>query len=253
MWLTGFDVPCLHTMYVDKPMQGHGLMQAIARVNRVFRDKPGGLIVDYIGIADALKQAVANYTESGGKGKPTIDQNEAVAVMLEKYEVVRGIFHGFDWLPYISGSAAERLSTLKAGLEHVLGLDDGRDRVLAYVRQLSEAFALSVPDERAIKIQDDVGFFQAVRSQIVKLGSGGGDGPDQERRIEAAIKQLVSRAVSSDEVIDIFKAAGMDKPEISILSDEFLAEFEKMPQKNLAIEMLRKLLRDEIRARAKTI
>jgi type I restriction enzyme R subunit len=251
MWLTGFDVPCLHTMYVDKPMQGHGLMQAIARVNRVFRDKPGGLVVDYIGIAEALKKAVGTYTQSGGLGKPTFDQSEAVAIMKEKYEIVCGIFDGFDWAGYMRGSSTERLNTLKLGLEFVLKIADGRERTLNYVKQLSEAFALSVPHEEALKIQDDVGFFQAVRSQLIKLGGGEG-GREREKIVEAAIKQLVSRAVSSDEVIDIFKVAGLEKPEISILSEEFLAEFEKKPQKNLAAEMLRKLLSDEIRKRART-
>ncbi len=250
MWLTGFDVPCLHTMYVDKPMQGHGLMQTIARVNRVFKDKPGGLIVDYIGIAEALQQAVATYTQSGGAGKPTFDQSEAVAVMKEKYEIVCGIFDGFDWSGYMRGSSTERLNTLKLGLEFVLKISDGRERVLNFVKQLSEAFALSVPHEEALKIQDDVGFFQAVRSQLVKLKDGGG--PEREKIVEAAIKQLVSRAVSSEEVIDIFKVAGLEKPEISILDEKFLSEFEKMPQKNLAVEMLKKLLSDEIKKRAKS-
>lgn len=252
MWLTGFDVPCLHTMYVDKPMQGHGLMQAIARVNRVFRDKPGGLIVDYIGIAEELKQAVATYTQSGGKGTPAIDQAEAVAVMKEKYEIVCGIFSGFDWSSYVRGAPSTRLATLKAGLEFVLAIHDARERVLQYVRQLSEAFVLAVPHPDALKIQDDVGFFQAIRSQIIKLGGGGGGGRERERAVEAAIKQLVSKSVTSEGVLDIFKAAGLDKPEISVLSDEFLAEFEKMPQKNLAAEMLRKLLADEIKTRMRT-
>lgn len=251
MWLTGFDVPCLHTMYVDKPMQGHGLMQTIARVNRVFKDKPGGLIVDYIGIAEALQQAVATYTTSGGAGKPTFDQSEAVVIMKEKYEVVCWIFDGFDWSGYMRGSSTERLNTLKLGLEFVLKTPDGRERVLNFVKQLSEAFALSVPHEEALKIQDDVGFFQAVRSQLIKL-SGGEGGRDREKVVEAAIKQLVSRAVSSDEVIDIFKVAGLEKPEISILDEKFLSEFDKMPQKNLAVEMLRKLLSDEIKKRAKS-
>ncbi|MDD4871293.1 MAG: type I restriction endonuclease subunit R [Kiritimatiellae bacterium] len=251
MWLTGFDVPCLHTMYLDKPMQGHGLMQTIARVNRVFKDKPGGLIVDYLGIAEQLKEAVQNYTTSGGQGEPTHDQNEAVAVMKEKYEIVCGIFHDFEWNPFIVGNASKRLKTLSEAVEHVLKQDNGKERVLQHVRELSQAFALAVPHEEAIKIRDDVGFFQAVRAQLVKLGGGGG-GKDDEKNVDLAIKQLVSRSVSSDEVIDIFKATGMDKPNISILSNEFLAEFEKMPHKNLAVAMLRKLLNDEIKTKARS-
>ena len=251
MWLTGFDVPCLHTMYLDKPMQGHGLMQAIARVNRVFKDKPGGLIVDYLGIAEELKEAVAQYTTSGGKGRPAYDQQVAVALMLEKHEVVKGIFHGFDWTPFLAGSASERLSCLSAAVEFVLGLEDGRGRVLANVRMLTEAFALSVPDEQALKIRDDVAFFQAVRSALVKVGGGGG-GDDAERDVDRAVKQLVARSVASDEVVDIFKAVGMDKPDISILSDEFLKEVQKMPQKNLAIEVFKKLMKDAIVRQART-
>jgi len=252
MWLTGFDVPCLHTMYVDKPMQGHGLMQTIARVNRVFKDKPGGLIVDYLGIAEQLKEAVSNYTQSGGKGRPTFDQNEAVAIMKEKYEVCCGIFHGFDWQPFIHGNPGERLHSLSQAVEHVLEQNEGKDRAMLYIRQLSDAFALSVPAEDAIKIREDVCFFQAVRAQLVKLGGGGGGGgKDGEKEVEHAIKQLVSRSVSSDEVIDIFKAAGLDKPDISILSNEFLNDFKRMPQKNLAVEMLKKLLNDEIKQRTK--
>lgn len=255
MWLTGFDVPCLHTMYVDKPMQGHGLMQAIARVNRVFKDKPGGLIVDYLGIAEELKEAVAQYTTSGGKGSPAYDQNVAVALMLEKYEIVKSIFHGFDWKPFLLGSPTERLACLSAAVEFVLGLENGRERVLAHVRLLTEAFALSVPDERALAIRDDVAFFQAVRSQLVKLGSGGGGtgGSDEsEKDVDRAVKQLVARSVASDEVVDIFKAVGLDKPDISILSDEFLQEVQKMPQKNLAVEVFKKLMKDAIFNRART-
>jgi type I restriction enzyme R subunit len=246
MWLTGFDVPCLHTMYLDKPMQGHGLMQTIARVNRVFRDKPGGLIVDYLGIAEELKEAVAQYTTSGGKGSPAYDQQVAVALMLEKHEVVKGIFHGFDWTPFLAGSATERLACLSAAVEFVLGLEDGKERVLAHVRLLTEAFALSVPNEEALKVRDDVAFFQAIRSQLVKLGGGGGGGDDGEKDVDRAVKQLVARSVTSSEVIDIFKAVGLDKPDISILSDEFLQEVQKMPQKNLAVEVFRKLMRDAI-------
>ena len=245
MWLTGFDAPCLHTMYVDKPMRGHGLMQAIARVNRVFKDKPGGLVVDYLGLADQLKYALANYTQSGGKGRTTLDQEEAVAVMQEKYEVCCGIFHGFNWSTWKTGGAQERLSVLPAAQEHVLGQDDGKNRLVKAVSELSKAFALAVPHEKALEIQDDVAFFQAVRSVLTKSTRDGRRSPEE---IELAIRQIVSKAVSSDEVIDIFAAAGLKKPDISILSDEFLAEVRGMPQKNLAVEMLRKLLEGEIKA-----
>jgi type I restriction enzyme R subunit len=221
MWLTGFDAPCLHTMYVDKPMRGHGLMQAIARVNRVFKDKPGGLVVDYLGLADQLKNALANYTESGGKGQTAIDQEVAVAVMLERYEVCCGIFHGFDWSPWKIGGPQERLSVLPAAQEHVLAQDDGKNRLVKAVGELSKAFALAVPHEKALEIRDDVAFFQAVRTVLTKST---GDGRRSPEEIELAIRQIVSKAVSSDEVIDIFAAAGLKKPDISILSDEFLAE-----------------------------
>jgi len=248
MWLTGFDVPCLHTMYVDKPMQGHGLMQAIARVNRVFKDKPGGLVVDYLGLADQLRRALATYTESGGTGRTAIDQREAVAVLREKYEVCRGLFHGFDWSRWVSGTPAQRLTLLPAAQEHILQQEDGKSRLLQAVKELSQAFALSVPHEEALRIRDDVAFFQAVRAALVKSGPG-------ERRIveelDHAIRQIVSRAIASDEVIDIFAAAGLKKPDISILSDEFLTDVRGMPQRNLAVELLRKLLTGEIKTRGR--
>lgn len=248
MWLTGFDAPCLHTMYVDKPMRGHGLMQAIARVNRVFKDKPGGLVVDYLGLADQLKYALANYTESGGKGQTAIDQEEAVAVMLERYEICCGIFHGFDWAVWKKGTPQARLSVLPAAQEHVLAQDDGKNRLAKAVGDLSKAFALAVPHLKALKIRDDVAFFQAVKSVLTKSTTDGRRSPEE---IEFAIRQIVSKAVSSDQVIDIFAAAGLKKPDISILSDEFLAEVHGMPQRNLAVEMLRKLLDGEIKARGR--
>ena len=248
MWLTGFDAPCLHTMYVDKPMRGHGLMQAIARVNRVFKDKPGGLVVDYLGLADQLKYALANYTQSGGKGQTAIDQEEAVAVILKKYEVCCGIFHGFDWSSWKTDGHQERLSVLSAAQEHVLAQDDGKNRLVKAVSELSKAFALAVPHEKALEIRDDVAFFQVVRSVLTKSTGNGRHSPEE---IELAIRQIVSKAVSSDEVIDIFAAAGLKKPDISILSDEFLAEVRGMPQRNLAVEMLRKLLEGEIKARGR--
>ena len=223
MWLTGFDAPCLHTMYVDKPMQRHGLMQAIARVNRVFKDKPGGLVVDYLGLADQLKKALADYTESGGQGKPVFDQEEAVEAMLENYEVCSGMFHGFDFSKYKTGSPKERAGVVPSAMEHVLEQENGKDRFMKAASQLSKAFALSVPHEKAIAVRDDVGFFQTVRAGLAKTTIGGGK---DEEELNSAVRQIVSRAVASDQVIDLFSAAGLKKPDISILSDEFLGRSE---------------------------
>ena len=248
MWLTGFDAPSLHTMYVDKPMRGHGLMQAIARVNRVFKDKPGGLVVDYLGLADELKQALATYTEAGGKGETALDQAEAVALMLEKCEVCRGLFHGFDWSTWITGTPQGRLSLLPAAQEHILAQHEGKARLLRAVTELSQAFALAVPHGEALRIRDDVGFFQAVRATLAKNTSGD---RKTDEELDVAIRQIISKAVVSDEVVDIFAAAGLKKPDISILSDEFLTEVRGMPQRNLAIELLRKLLKGEIRTLGK--
>ena len=248
MWLTGFDVPPLHTMYVDKPMRGHGLMQAIARVNRVFKDKPGGLVVDYLGIAQELKQALSTYTESGGAGRTDIPQEEAVAAMLEKYEVCCGLFHGFDWSAWVGDSPTARLALLPNAQEHILSQKDGKNRFIQVVTDLSIAFALAVPHEEAIRIRDDVGFFQAVRAVLTKAVS---QQARPEHELDAAIRQIISRALVSDQVIDIFAAAGLKKPDISILSDEFLAEVSHLPQKNLAVELLRKLLNDEIKTRSR--
>jgi type I restriction enzyme R subunit len=248
MWLTGFDVPPLHTMYLDKYMRAHGLMQAIARVNRVFKDKPGGLVVDYLGVAQELKQAMATYTESGGKGKTAIPQEDAVAALLKHYEVCLGLFHGFDWTAWTVGSPAQRLSLLPNAQEHILKQEDGKKRLTDAVRQLSAAFALSVPHPSAMQIRDDVGFFQAVRSVLNKTA------PQQERKeadLDHAIRQIVSQAVASTEVMDIFEAAGLKKPDISILSDQFLAEVHELPQKNLAVELLKKLLLGEIKTRSR--
>lgn len=247
MWLTGFDVPPLHTMYIDKPMQGHTLMQAIARVNRVFKDKPGGLVVDYIGLGDELRKAIATYTECGGKGKTAIVQEEAVAVMLEKYEICCGILHGFDWSDW--EDPQRRLALLPAAQGFVLGKKDGKSRFISIVSDLSKAFALSVPHEDAIKIRDDVAFFQAVRAVLVKYD--GDEKVDRSWEMEHAIRQIVSGAIVQGQVIDIFSAAGLQKPDISILSDEFLAEVRGLPQKNVAVELLRKLLNDEIKTRQK--
>ncbi len=246
MWLTGFDCPVLHTMYIDKPMRGHTLMQAIARVNRVFRDKPGGLVVDYIGLARDLKEALAVYTRSGGTGRTAIDQEEAVTIMQEKYEICCDLFHGFDWSAWKTGTPEERLALLPAALEHILAQPDGKERFIRAVRDLSKAFALAVPHEEAIRIRDDVAFFQAVRSALVKRAPADAR-PEEE--LDHAIRQIVAGAVAPEGVVDIFAAAGLEKPDISILSEEFLAEVQGMPQKNLAVEVLRKLLQGEIRQR----
>jgi type I restriction enzyme, R subunit len=255
MWLTGFDAPSLHTMYVDKPMRGHGLMQAIARVNRVFKDKPGGLVVDYLGLAHELKQALAVYTESGGHGDTAIDQEKAVAFMLEKYEICGDFFHGFDRARWMTGTPAQRLSILPAAQEHILKPDNGESpddkkrRYMQAVTELSKAFALAVPHEKALAIRDDVGFFQAVRAALAKNTPERKKSPEE---MDLAIRQLVSEAVSSDEVIDIFAAAGLKRPDISILSEEFLRDVRDLPQKNVAVELLRKLLNNEIKVRSRT-
>jgi len=246
MWLTGFDCPSLHTMYVDKPMRGHGLMQAIARVNRVFRDKPGGLVVDYLGLAHELKAALATYTESGGTGRTALDQEEAVAVMLEKYEVGCGLFYGFDRSKWTHGTPQERLALLPAAQEHILAQENGKERLLQAVRELSKAFALAVPHEEALRIRDDVAFFQAVAAALVKRAPGT---PRPEEELDHAIRQIVSKAIAPEGMVDVFAAAGLKKPDISILSDEFLAEVRGMPQRNLSVELLRKLLEGEIKTR----
>jgi type I restriction enzyme R subunit len=256
MWLTGFDAPSLHTMYVDKPMRGHGLMQAIARVNRVFKDKPGGLVVDYLGLAQELKAALATYTESGGTGRTALDQDEAVAVMLEKYEVCCGLFGsyttpegvvgGFDWSKWTTGTPQERLGLLPPAQEHILRQENGKDRCVRAVRELSQAFALAVPHLAALHIRDDVAFFQAVQAVLAKRAPGDAR-PEEE--LDHAVRQIISRAVAPEGVVDIFAAAGLAKPDISILSDEFLAEVRGMPQRNLAVELLQKLLKGELAAR----
>ena len=246
MWLTGFDAPSLHTMYVDKPMKGHGLMQAIARVNRVFRDKPGGLVVDYLGLAPELKQALATYSESGGSGQTALDQEEAVRAMLEKYEICCDLFHGFDRSKWVTGTAAERLSLLPSAQEHILAQEEGKDRCIQLVRELYQAFTLAVPHEAAQRIRDDVEFFQTVRAGLVKRAPGTAR---SEEELDHAIRQIISRALVPEGVIDIFTAAGLTKPDISVLSDEFLAEVRDMPQPNLAVELLQKLLRGELATR----
>ncbi|RMH57993.1 MAG: HsdR family type I site-specific deoxyribonuclease [Candidatus Hydrogenedentota bacterium] len=245
MWLTGFDCPSMHTMYLDKPMTGHNLMQAIARVNRVFKDKPGGLVVDYLGVADALKNALKTYTASGGKGTATIDQEQAAAVMMEKYEIVRDMLHGYDYKCILTTEAADRMAAIAQAMEFILGLEDGKKRYLKAVAALSKAFALAAPHDKTAAIRDEVGLFQEIRSAIVKATVSESDKTPDE--LESAIRQLVSKAVYSTEVVDIFAAAGLEKPDISILSDEFLAEIRQLPHRNLALELLKKLINDEIR------
>lgn len=246
MWLTGFDAPNLHTMYLDKPMRGHGLMQAIARVNRVFKDKPGGLVVDYLGISSELKDTLAIYTNSGGRGQTALNQQHAVAVMLEKYEICYGLFHGFDWSAWVTGSPEEKLKLLPQAQEHILEQEDGKERCLHHVRELSQAFALSVPHEEALRIRDDVAFFQSVQQSLAKR-SLGDERPEEE--LDHAVRQIISRAVAPEGVLDIFATAGLEKPNISILSEEFLAEVRDMKQRNLAVELLQKLLKNELSTR----
>ncbi len=262
MWLTGFDAPSMHTMYIDKPMKGHGLMQAIARVNRVFRDKPAGLVVDYIGIAQNLKNALGQYSGSDQR-QVGIDESEAVAILLEKYEVVKAMFHGFDYEHGLAGTPHERLVVLAEAIEWILARqqeaaaketseDAKRQENRRYqdaVLALSKAFALASATDEAREIRDEVGFFQTVRAALVKsLDGGGGSAADRE----FAIQQILNRAVVSTGIVDILAAAGITTPDISILSDEFLAEIQQLEKKNLALEALRKLLNDEIRSRSKT-
>ena len=246
MWLTGFDAPSLHTMYVDKPMQGHNLFQAITRVNRVFKDKPGGLVVDYLGLANDLKKAVDNYSNNGGRGKATFDKADAIAVMLEKHEVCCGMFHRFDWSAWTSGNAADRLTLIPAAQEHILAQEDGKERYTQAVMELTKAFTLSVPADEAINIRDDVNFFQTVRAAILKRAPGEKGSAED---LDSAIRQIVSRVVASEGVVDIFAEAGLRNPDISVLSDEFLSEVKGMPHRNVAVELLQKLIRGELSTR----
>ncbi|MEX2336209.1 MAG: type I restriction endonuclease subunit R [Fulvivirga sp.] len=272
MWLTGFDAPSMHTLYVDKPMRGHNLMQAIARVNRVFKDKPGGLVVDYLGIATDLKKALSFYSDSGGKGDPTETQERAVEMLMEKLEVVQQMFReesgsyneliaaeplsyyenafAFNYRRFFIASSSEKLSVILQAEEHILGLDKGKERFVKEVTLLSKAFALSVPNEEAMAVKDEVAFFQAVKARLVKFDAPSGNGRS-DADMESAIKQVVDEALSSDKVINIFDAAGLQKPEISILSEDFLMEIKGMKHQNLALELLKKLLNDEIKVRTK--
>ena len=249
MWLTGFDAPCLHTLYIDKPMQGHNLMQAIARVNRVYKDKPGGLVVDYLGIASDLKKALSFYSDSGGKGDPTLQQEQAVALMQEKLEVVEQMLHGLDYQQYFKETTSGKLSWILKTEDFVLGLEDGKKRFVNEVTALGKAFAIAIPNEQAMDVKDEVAFFQAVKARLCKFNERGTGHTDEE--IETTIRQVIDKALVSEKVIDIFDAAGIKKPDISILSEEFLMELKGMEHKNIAMEVLRKLLEDEIKARSK--
>lgn len=247
MWLTGFDAPSLHTLYIDKPMKGHNLMQAIARVNRVYKDKPGGLVVDYLGIASDLKKALAFYSDSGGKGDPAITQEKAVQLMLEKLEVVSQMYHGFSYEDYFDADTSRKLSIILAAEEHILGLENGKKRYIDEVTALSSAFAIAIPHEQALDVKDEVSFFQAVKSRLVKFDITGSGKTNEE--IETAIRQVIDKALVTEQVIDVFDAAGIKKPDISILSEEFLLEVKNMEHKNVALEVLKKLLNDEIKSR----
>jgi type I restriction enzyme R subunit len=249
MWLTGFDAPSMHTLYIDKPMKGHNLMQAIARVNRVYKDKPGGLIVDYLGIAADLKKALAFYSDAGGKGDPTILQEQAVQLLLEKIEVVSQMYHGFAYETYFEADTSKKLSTILAAEEHILGLEDGKKRYINEVTALSKAFAIAIPHDQAMDAKDEISFFQAVKARLAKFDGTGSGRTDEE--IETTIRQVIDKALVSEQVIDVFDAAGIKKPDISILSEEFLMELKGMEHKNVALEVLKKLLNDEIKSRAK--
>lgn len=251
MWLTGFDVPCLHTLYVDKPMRAHTLMQAIARVNRVFtEDKQGGLIVDYLGIAQELKYALAEYTASGGQGKPTLDQELAVAKMLEYYEAIEWQLKYFDWRKFFTLSPEDKLKYIPLIVDYIFSQEGGENAFIDNTKNLLKTFAISVPHEKALAIRDDVALFQAIKTRLVKITERS-EGGKTNVEIETAIKQIISEAITSEDVIDVFDAAGIRKPNIEILDEAFLREIQNMPQKNLAAELLKKLLKDEIRQRTK--
>jgi type I restriction enzyme R subunit len=247
MWLTGFDAPCLKTLYIDKPMKGHTLMQAIARVNRVYGQVKGGLVVDYLGIAADLKKALSFYSDSGGKGDPAITQEKAVQLMLEKLEIVSQMFHGFPYEKYFEADTGKKLSLILSAEEHILGLDNGKKRFVDEVTALSQAFSIAIPHEQAMDAKDEIAFFQAVRARLSKFDRTGTGKTNIE--IETAIRQIIDKALVTEQVIDVFDAAGIKKPDISILSEEFLLEVQHMEHKHIALEVLKKLLNDEIKAR----
>ena len=243
MWLTGFDAPCVHTLYVDKPMKGHNLMQAIARVNRVFKDKQGGLVVDYIGIANDLKQALKEYTASNGRGRPTVDAHEAYAVLEEKLEVLRAMLHGFDYSNFLKGGH----KLLAGAANYVLTDKDGKKRWADHALAMSKAFSLCCTLDEAKAVREEVAFFQAVKVLLTKRETSSKKKTDEER--ELAIRQIIGQAVVSDQVVDIFDAVGLDKPNIGLLDDEFLAEVRNLPERNLAVELLERLLEGEIKSK----
>jgi len=246
MWLTGFDAPACHTMYIDKPMKGHNLMQAIARVNRVFKDKPGGLVVDYIGIANELKLALKIYTDSKGKGAPTLDTREAFAILLEKLDIVHGMLHGFDY----SAFAHDALKLLPGVMNHILALEDGKKRFLDVMAAINKAYTLCGTMDEAGPLKKEIAFLGAVKNAMIKFTSIDKRRTDEEKN--TALKHIIDNAIIADGVDDIFKLVGLDKPNIGLLSAEFMEDVANMPQKNLAMELLEKLLRDEIKARMKT-
>lgn len=251
MWLTGFDAPCLHTLYIDKPMRGHSLMQAIARVNRVFTEgKEGGLVVDYLGIAQELKHALAEYTASGGEGKPTLDQELAVAKMLELFEAIEYQLRHFDWKKFFKLNPEEKLKFIPVIVDYIFSQENGEQSFVENTKNLLKAFAISVPHEKAMTIRDNVALFQAIKTRLVKI-SDRNEGGKSDEEIETAIKQIISEAITADKVIDVFDAAGLKKPSIEILDERFLEELKNLPQKNLAVELLKKLLKDEIKKRTK--
>ena len=247
MWLTGFDVPCLHTLYIDKPMQGHNLMQAIARVNRVYKDKPGGLVVDYLGIASDLKKALSFYSDANGKGNPTEQQEQAVDLMLEKMEIIQQMLSKIDYKPYFDADVSTKLSLILQTEDYILGLQDGKKRFVNEVNALSKAFAIAIPHDEAMSVKEEVSFFQAVKARLCKFDITSSGKTSEE--IETTIRQVIDKALVSNQVVDVFDAAGIKKPDISILSEEFLMELKGMEHKNIALEVLKKLLNDEIKAR----
>lgn len=243
MWLTGFDAPCVHTLYVDKPMKGHNLMQAIARVNRVFKDKQGGLVVDYIGIANELKSALKEYTASQGRGRPTVDAAEAYAVLAEKLDILKGMLHGYDYSDFLT--AGHRC--LAGAANHILGIKDGKRRFADTALAMSKAFTLCCTLDEAKAVREEVAFMQAVKVMLTKREISQQRKTDEQR--DLAIRQIISSAVVSGDVVDVFEAVGLDKPNIGILDEEFLAEVRNLPEKNLAVELLERLLEGEIKSK----
>ena len=250
MWLTGFDAPVMNGIYIDKPMKGHNLMQAIARVNRVYKDKAGGLVVDYLGIASDLKKALSFYSDSGGKGDPAIEQEQAVSLMLEKLETISQMFYGFSYEEYFDAPTSKKLSIILASENHILGIENGKKRFTHEVSALSKAFSIAIPHKQAMDAKEEIAFFQAIKARLCKFETNSSYSNNEE--METAIRQIVDESIVSDKIVDVFDAAGIKKPDISILSEDFLLEIKNMEHKNLAIETLKKILNDEIKSRTKT-